>query len=942
MKKLNLQKKISQLVLAALLFQLGFGGMNFVQAIGPSILVDGQVALNGAPANGAAVILTNENTGSFLADTAGPTGSSSVSGHYLFDLQDLSATSTDGDVINIVATLNSITGTSTFIYSSSTASVIPATINLAGYMIFASAGANGTISPIGTSTVSTGSSSIFTITPDSGYQIASLLVDGTSTMATTSYTFTNVLANHTIQASFSPVPVLTTIDVTPATSSILMGATQQFSASPKDQFDSPIASTIVWISSNPAVATINANGLATGVATGTTSIIASSSGVVGTSTLTVTPIPVLTTMTISPASGTVSYIGDPRQYIVATLDQFGQPIAATTSWSIDNPAIGSIDSASGLFSPQATGTAVITVVAGSLNASTSVVIDADAVAPTIPDNLAANGVSGSNIDLTWTASTDNNRVAGYSIYRNGTSTVLATTSEAAFTDTGLTPLTAYSYTVVAFDPTGNISDFAASATSSTLAANILTSIMITPATSSIMLGATEQFSAAPLDQYGFPFATNVIWSINDLTVGTINSSTGLFSSLATGTAMITASSSGIVGTSTVTVIPDVEMPTVPANLIATAVSASRIDLSWAASTDNTLVSGYNIYRNNVAIASIGGTTFSDTGLAANTAYNYTVNAFDPSGNISAFASSVNARTNSVSSGGGVVGGTFFTPRKDSINAPLEMDGMQEGHALFNFNDTYRLKLDIPKGAVAVSTIFSANLQAIDNQQTKNMLPVNGAIIGDSLFNILATDLTGQAVRNFAKDITITFTMAIPNDTVNLGLYSFDSISQLWVNYPGAILNASNGQITLTTNHLTTFGLFRIFGLPSTIRPISVSQPSSDVGGELPTTGIFSNGTLVRASNMKIYIMSNGRRIIISSLKELAQYRGRKINNVSDQIMNSIPEAKKITNGTLIRGADQRIYIVISQKKVHIMNLTQLRKYVGKPIIKVDNDTKDAY
>ena len=42
----------------------------------------------------------------------------------------------------------------------------------------------------------------FTITPDSGYQVADVLVDGASVGAVTSYTFTNVQANHTIAASF--------------------------------------------------------------------------------------------------------------------------------------------------------------------------------------------------------------------------------------------------------------------------------------------------------------------------------------------------------------------------------------------------------------------------------------------------------------------------------------------------------------------------------------------------------------------------------------------------------------------------------------------------------------------------------------------------------------------------------------------------------------------
>ncbi len=48
-----------------------------------------------------------------------------------------------------------------------------------------------------------GADQSFTITPDSGYQVADVLVDGASVGAVTSYTFNNVMANHTIAASFA-------------------------------------------------------------------------------------------------------------------------------------------------------------------------------------------------------------------------------------------------------------------------------------------------------------------------------------------------------------------------------------------------------------------------------------------------------------------------------------------------------------------------------------------------------------------------------------------------------------------------------------------------------------------------------------------------------------------------------------------------------------------
>ncbi|MEY4071694.1 MAG: hypothetical protein RL721_2308, partial [Candidatus Eisenbacteria bacterium] len=74
---------------------------------------------------------------------------------------------------------------------------------LANFTITASAGAGGSISPSGAQTVNNGDSLAFTITPDAGYSIADVLVDGVSVGAVGSYTFSNVTAGHTIAASFS-------------------------------------------------------------------------------------------------------------------------------------------------------------------------------------------------------------------------------------------------------------------------------------------------------------------------------------------------------------------------------------------------------------------------------------------------------------------------------------------------------------------------------------------------------------------------------------------------------------------------------------------------------------------------------------------------------------------------------------------------------------------
>jgi len=81
-----------------------------------------------------------------------------------------------------------------------------------------------------------------------------------------------------------------------------------------------------------------------------------------------------------------------------------------------------------------------------------------------------------------------------------------------------------------------------------------------------------------------------------------------------------------------TTLPDAASPTTPNNLQATAVSPVQINLSWSASTDNSQIGGYRIYRNGELIATINSTTYQDTNLSPPTAYTYTVSAFDTGGN----------------------------------------------------------------------------------------------------------------------------------------------------------------------------------------------------------------------------------------------------------------------------------------------------------------------
>lgn len=89
------------------------------------------------------------------------------------------------------------------VFSNQATALTPTSIAAAStYTLTASAGANGAISPSGSVSAGSGTNRTFTITPNAGYQVNSVLVDGVSVGAVGLYTFSNVITAHTISASF--------------------------------------------------------------------------------------------------------------------------------------------------------------------------------------------------------------------------------------------------------------------------------------------------------------------------------------------------------------------------------------------------------------------------------------------------------------------------------------------------------------------------------------------------------------------------------------------------------------------------------------------------------------------------------------------------------------------------------------------------------------------
>ncbi|AEI44538.1 glycosyl hydrolase [Paenibacillus mucilaginosus] len=97
---------------------------------------------------------------------------------------------------------------------------------------------------------------------------------------------------------------------------------------------------------------------------------------------------------------------------------------------------------------------------------------------------------------------------------------------------------------------------------------------------------------------------------------------------------------------------DTVAPSAPSGLVSTGKTSSSVSLSWNASTDNVGVTGYTVSYGGNSL-NVTGTTATVSGLAAGTAYTFTVTAKDAAGNVSAASSAVTVTTDSAG-GGGVI------------------------------------------------------------------------------------------------------------------------------------------------------------------------------------------------------------------------------------------------------------------------------------------------
>ena len=314
----------------------------------------------------------------------------------------------------------------------------------------------------------------------------------------------------------------------------------------------------------------------------------------------------------------------------------------------------------------------------------------DTELPGAPGTPSLTPVGPTRIDLTWAAASDNVGVTVYRIERcSGAGCAvfseIATTAASSYSNTGLAAATSYTYRVRAQDAALNLGPYSGTATASTPAPPD-TELPGAPGTPSLTpVGPTriDLTWAAASDNVGVTVyriercsgAGCAVFSEIATTAASSYSNTGLAAATsytyrvrAQDAALNLGPYSGTATAST-PAPPDTELPGAPGTPSLTPVGPTRIDLTWAAASDNVGVTVYRIERCSGAgcavfseIATTAASSYSNTGLAAATSYTYRVRAQDAALNLGPYSGTATASTPS-----GVVAPLEPLPIVDSFN-----------------------------------------------------------------------------------------------------------------------------------------------------------------------------------------------------------------------------------------------------------------------------------
>jgi uncharacterized repeat protein (TIGR01451 family) len=448
----------------------------------------------------------------------------------------------------------------------------------------------------------------------------------------------------------------------------------------------------------------------------------------------------------------------------------------------------------------------------------------DTQPPTAPSQLVATPISSAQINLTWTASTDNVGVTGYRVERcqgAGCTTFVdvGASTTTSYSSTGLTSSTSYTYRVRATDAAGNFSGYSNTSTTSTpapvdtqpptnptsLVSSAISSsrIDLTWAGSTDNVGVTayriERCQGAGCANFA-ETGTSTTTTYSDLALtGSTSYSYRVRATDAAGNLSAYSNPS-----TAVTPAPaDTQPPTDPIGLIASAVSSTQINLSWTGSTDNVGVTAYHLERCSGTgcttwgeVATPGTAAYSDAGLTAGTSYSYRVRAADAAGNLSGYSNVATTTTT-----GGVPSPIAFlqvnsaVPQTPQTTVTVPFRGAQTGGNL----NVVAIGWGTPNAQVISVSDTTGNVYTVAATPT-----VQTGVQAHVIF--VAANI-GPAAAN-ANAVTVTFNAAVDYPDVRIAEYGGLAATNPVEAAAGAVgtgTTANSGTITTTSANVLLVG-----------------------------------------------------------------------------------------------------------------------------------------
>gem|GEM_PF-5096891 len=271
---------------------------------------------------------------------------------------------------------------------------------------------------------------------------------------------------------------------------------------------------------------------------------------------------------------------------------------------------------------------------------------ADTTPPTTPTGVSATAASSSQINVSWTGSTDIVGVAGYYVYRNG-SEVTNDTTVLNYQDIGLNPGTLYSYTVAAHDAAGNVSAMSSAAKATTLGnGDTSPSVSITsPTNGAAVSGTAVTLSANATDSSGM---SGVQFQIDNANMGSqvegsgpSYSTTWNSTTVANGSHKVTAIATDTQNHSSSTSVMITVNNTAAGGLVISAVSAGSVTssgaiINWMTNSPATSQVNYGTTTSYNLSSGLNSTLVTShsvtlTNLSASTIYDYQVVSQDSNG-----------------------------------------------------------------------------------------------------------------------------------------------------------------------------------------------------------------------------------------------------------------------------------------------------------------------